>query len=827
MTDVVARRHRDQLTPLTPETQWEPAPESHEDPKLHQLLGTLRRNVWLIVGCVALAVGASSWVTSRLPRVYQASASIQVNRTQPGRVGLDNLQSLAAENDINTEMEVLSSRSLAAQVVDSLGLQLRVVKPAQPSQRALLSAVRVDTAAAAASYTLRRRPDGRFTIMPRDGGAPLGEAVVGQPVELPGATIVLTPLAAEQPEIDIDVRLRDDAVNAVHRTVTVERPNRSAAIVVVHYEHTDPALARDVVNALTTGFLARRQRVQQTETRSTVTFLRDQIENLSAQLASAENALRTFREGQRVVDLEAEARARVGREAQLQAQRTDLESERQALAQLMEEVRTEAARRQPGDPSPYRNLLAFPTLLRSQAASDLLSTLSSVEERRAELLNRRSERDPDVQRLSERSAQLELQLRSVAETYLKGLTNQTSALDAALAQSQQQLERFPARDIEFARLKRQATVLAEIHTLLLTRLKEAEISEAVEDASVRLIDAATLPRVPVRPDPVMNMIFAIAAGLLVGVTASLARDSMDTSVRTRKDVLVAGLPVLGMVPRSRRRGLAHGRNGSPISKWLPGRGGAHAAGNGGRGLPAGGAAAGTDVVEVNSDRSLVEAYIRLRTNIAFAHPGRPLKTVVFTSPLPGEGKTTTAANVALTLARRGDRVLLVDADLRRGAVHRLFKAPREPGLSTVLTGACTVQAALRGVMVGEGGRLDFLTCGPFPADPAHLLASPQMQTLLGEMQLHYDTIIIDSPPLNVVSDAAVLGARADGVIVVARAGVTAHKALMYTIEQLRSVHAPVLGAVLNAVDVDRDAGYYGAYDADYGRENSRYAASPG
>jgi capsular exopolysaccharide synthesis family protein len=211
-------------------------------------------------------------------------------------------------------------------------------------------------------------------------------------------------------------------------------------------------------------------------------------------------------------------------------------------------------------------------------------------------------------------------------------------------------------------------------------------------------------------------------------------------------------------------------------------------------------------------RAAAEAYATLQTNIAFSRTDLQVKVLVVTSPLPGDGKTTSAINLALTLTQRGLRTLLIDADLRRGILNQAFDAPLEPGLANVLLGSAPFQTALRQMEVGQHrARLDFLTAGARVDNPTGLIESDRMRILIHQMAGHYDRIIVDSPPVNVVTDAALMGSWADGVIVIARARVTEAPALMHAIEQLRRVRAPVLGVVMNDIDFRKDAAYDSAY----------------
>jgi capsular exopolysaccharide synthesis family protein len=210
----------------------------------------------------------------------------------------------------------------------------------------------------------------------------------------------------------------------------------------------------------------------------------------------------------------------------------------------------------------------------------------------------------------------------------------------------------------------------------------------------------------------------------------------------------------------------------------------------------------------NPRGSASEAYRTLRTNLTFAQFEKPPKTLVFTSPAPGDGKSTSSSNLAITLAQQGLRSILIDADMRRGAMHTALDTTNKPGLSDYLVGKSSLEDIIRAVHL-EDANFDFIPTGTLPPNPAELLASTRMQALLEHLDGEYDAVIFDAPPLNIVTDAAVLGARTDGVIVVVRAGVTDRAAVRYAFDQLKAVHARVLGCVLNDVDSKRDT-YYGS-----------------
>ncbi|MDP2958892.1 MAG: polysaccharide biosynthesis tyrosine autokinase, partial [Longimicrobiales bacterium] len=313
-----------------------------------------------------------------------------------------------------------------------------------------------------------------------------------------------------------------------------------------------------------------------------------------------------------------------------------------------------------------------------------------------------------------------------------------------------------------------------------------------EDATVRVVDPAILPGIPVKPRTMLNLLLGIVLGGMLGVGIAFLREYLDETVHTREDVQAAtrGAPVLGMIPRIRK---AVGSSGRAAQAGTPGE-------------------LNSRLVAGRDPRNPVsEAYRGLRTNLTFANPDHPPQTIVITSELPQDGKSTSAANLCITLAQQGIKVLSVDADLHRGVLNHVFDTPREPGLTTILTGKCGIAEAILRIDLGESGVLDFMPSGSYPPNPAEILGSQRMRSLIEALEERYDLIIIDTPPLTVVTDAAVLGTKADGVLLIARANSTEKGALTYAVEQLKNVRATILGSVINDVDFRRDSRYYSAY----------------
>jgi len=384
-------------------------------------------------------------------------------------------------------------------------------------------------------------------------------------------------------------------------------------------------------------------------------------------------------------------------------------------------------------------------------------------------------------------------IAKVHNDYLAALSRER-LLGNELAKEKENVSALNQRMIEHNILKREFEINQQLYENLLQHLRDATLSASLQVTNINVIDEATSPMTPIRPNRRRNIAAGLLVGLILGITLAFVQEALDSSVRTTEEAeRLVNAPALAVIPAEsdgyRRKQLVAGRSLAP-------------AGPNGVGL----------AVLKRPSSPLAESFRSLRTSVLLSTAPRPPQTLLVTSAQVGEGKTSTATNLAMSFAQRGGAVLIVDADLRRPSVAKTLGLQNEKGLSSFLTGAHTLDEVL--IHYDRIPNLWILPAGPRPPDPAELLSSHMMEATLKDLLKRFTQIVIDSPPLLLVTDAVVLSAIVDGVILVVASGSTARGALSRAHRILENAGARVLGMVLNKVDMRFDT-YYGSYYGPY------------
>jgi capsular exopolysaccharide synthesis family protein len=569
-------------------------------------------------------------------------------------------------------------------------------------------------------------------------------------------------------------------------------PVRNSHMVLVSWTSADPALAAAVANAVADAYITFNIDATYNTTDQAADFLVNQIGELKRDITELEDHLQGYAESKGIVSIEGANNLTLNALTDIARQRTEAQTR---LADKKAQYESVASS------SPD----ALPEVLHSALIARLKQEYAAYEAEYVEKSRRFKEDWPEMQTLKSKLDQLDQRLdletqaiaRQVIATaraeYEKAL-EEVRNLDELLA-TQENAAQAQKRDAnEYASLYAEVTKKREALNALLTRQNEMALSTRLKDldatsTNLRVVDRARPPVSPFRPNKKLNALIGLVIGLVLGVTAAFVIDHLDNTFRSPSEVeKLAGVPTLAVIPK-------HGPAAAPLSRARRAQG-----------VPAAGA---VDLVAHREGRaSASEAYRDLRTALLLSNPGEPPRRIMITSAVPEDGKSATAINLSVVLAQLGRKVLLVDTDLRRPRLHKVFDAKNRRGVSTHLSGLEPNPLQLV-VDTGVDG-LHLLPSGPIPPNPSELLNSP----IFGEMGTRfldagYDHIIFDSPPALSVADPIIIASIVDGAIVVVRANRTPRESLRMVVDRFRQAAIRPIGVVVN--DLDMEAMGYGRY----------------
>lgn len=744
-------------------------------------------NHWKVVVLATVVVVGATWWTGRSAiQRYQSYAQVQVNSKKQVFARLDDIdvEELALRTDpVLSEALVLSTQALALVVVQREGLQLQLMDP-ELRRADVLYDVQVDTLARPDSFTLRILGPRGYEL--RDSrGQVISSGPYERPAVAPGFSFMVHHYDGEPYDVQFAIVPPIAAANLVRGGIGYQvQPNTN--VVSVTYTGTDPSLTPNVLNAAVEALAQYGvDRIRDMAARR-LQYINERVEDARSRYLAALARVQSYKESQRTTDLSADEVALIQTIQELDRERERRNLDLATIQGIMaggDTVTLETVNR----------LAAVAAISTNPAmAFQLENILRLYDERRTLVAGTGGlrEQNPQIQAIDQRIAQASRALVDATAATVRGLESSIRSLEEQIRRQRAQLATFPGKQTEFAQLSLDADLQNDTYRYLLSQLEAARISAATIAPYIQIVETATVA-VPIGMGNRQKLMIGLLVGIFLGLIAAFFLEHLDQTIKNAADVERAlEVPVLGLIP------------------YEPAAAGAQGNGRRKASLPL--------VSLVSPDHPSSEAYRTLRTNVTFVNAEeRALQVLLVTSPGPGEGKSTTAANLAITLAQQGTRVLLVDADLRRPLVHRAFSLVQEPGLTDVLVGTAHPREAIRPNVVPK---LDVLPAGALPPNPSELLGSPTMHRLLAQLRTEYQTIVFDSPPALAVTDAAVLGAAADAVILVLRAGETEEVAAQRALEQLRRVQARVAGTVLNGVEKDSDRyyNYYTYYRTDRG-----------
>ena len=586
------------------------------------------------------------------------------------------------------------------------------------------------------------------------------------------------------PHAGVPGQLRD-VVGAVMGQMSV-KPVKDSRLATVTVEDRQPERAAQIANAIANAYIENNLEYKLEGTNAASTFLGDQVVSVGEKLKRAELAVYEYRRKHQLLDTSLDARQGLISQnvqtftqklAELRLKKLELESARKAIVAARNDVDAREA---------------LPEVRENPVVQQLRVTFVDLNKTLAQLETTYGEKHPKIEALKSEVAKVRQEYTSEIDKLLKAnenryltLEDNEEALNKMLNKEKRDAIELSKLEVEYRPLVRESDDTLNLYKLITQRQKETGLSGLVRTNNVRIMDLAVPNPAPVKPRPVANLALALFVGLMLGVAAAVGAEALDNTIKSQEEVeAVLGVPVLGMLPIIGERTV--GKASAEEQK-------------------------ARDLSVFHDLRSAAaEACRSIRTNLMFLSPDQPLKTFLVTSPGPEEGKTTTAINLAITMAQAGGRVLLVDTDLRRPRIHRAFGMKNVLGISNAVVGEKTPDEVVFQSVVPN---LDICPCGPLPPNPAELLHTRRFKDLIAEFGKRYDRIIFDSPPTSAVTDPVIVGNLADGVVLVVRAGHTTREAALFARRQLDDAKARLLGCIVNQVNPSDP--YYNYYYRSY------------
>jgi polysaccharide biosynthesis transport protein len=739
--------------------------EAEEGPDLRAYWRIISKRRWTILASLLVTITVVVIVTIKQKPIYSADALLEIEKENPNILTVKELFQLenVSDNYLETQYKLLRSESIAKRVISELHLDQ--VKEFNPPKGEWLWE--------------NRNPTDPTQVLPVD-------ADTGQTV----------------------LRRFEDRLSV--------EPVRRSRLVQVSFESQDPQLAAKAVNALASNYIQENLESRWEAAQKASEWLSQQLQSFKAKLEKSEDDLQQYAQGNGLLYLETE---KGGTE--------NIVDER--LRQLQDEMTKAQADRYTKE-SLYRlaeggEYSSLPGVVDNKLTQDLTVRLADLQREKAALAPTFTSDYPKVKQIQSQIDDIEKTLsqerkraaQRIIDDYLAAVRREALVREA-FEQQQKQASLVAARAVQYNILKREVDTNKQLYEGLLQRLKEAGVSAGINASNIRIVDAAQPPTRPVRPRPILNLALALLLGLGCGVGIAFLLEHLDNTLKTPDDIeCLLRVPALALIPA--RDSLNHKSGGV----YGPAELGSSPPSRNGKLLPLEKVSA-KDWIRIDGNgtqhSALSEAFRGLRTSVLLSTADRPPRSLTFVSAEPGEGKTTIASNLAISLAQLGKRVLLIDGDMRRPCVHKLFDIEDHfKGLVNYLTGREGWRQLVRSTGTSD---LDCLVCGPVPPNPSELLSSDSMQTLIREAMGEYQFVLVDAPPLLNVADGRILTTMVEGVILVVKGGFTPRELVQRAQFYVRDVGAHLIGVVLNDVDLRHDGNSYSYYQyREYGESKSQ------
>ncbi|MCP4405517.1 MAG: polysaccharide biosynthesis tyrosine autokinase [bacterium] len=725
-----------------------------EDVHLKDYLRIIKKRQWVIITffvVVVVSVTISSFLQAP---VYKATVRVLIEKDTPNVLSFKEVLSLdGADIDYyQTQYTILKSRTLAKKVLEELGLL---------------------------QQALQTQPSG-FSI----------RGILSETLTLIG---LKEPLSEE-------TRLRIKEQQAIdrflNRTIRIE-PIKGSRLVDVGAFSTDPELAAKLANSLVSTYIKQNLEAKLSASKDAVGWLEKQLEGSQMKVADSEASLLAYKEEHGIISFKDRQNIVMQKLSELNTAVNNARIKRIAVEMQYKQVQEYlSAAEIDSTTAAVENLESLSQVINNPLIQKLKVELSNLESELSELLKKFRRKHPNVIAVKSQISSIRDRINAEVRQIITSFKNdyelalaQEQEMMVALEKQKHEAQELNQKSVAYDVLEREAESNRRVYDTLLQRTKETSVTEQLETSNIRIIDPATVPNYPVAPRKKLNIFLAMVVGLTLGVALSFFFEYIDNSVKTPDDIKhYLNIPYLGFIPKVAYSGdtPANRKERHPADT----------------------------VVALDPKSTVSEAYRSLRTNVMFSSLERG-PVMLVTSAGPAEGKSITVANLAITMAQSGSKTLIIDCDLRKPRMHRIFNVQGNSGGLTEMIANLGPKGMKVKIKRTKIQNLDIIPCGKIPPNPSELLSSERTKILIEALSKKYDKILIDSPPINVVTDPVILSQIVGGVIIVIRAGETGRDVIRRARDQVLNVNANLIGGVLNSVDMQKDSYYYYSYYHNY------------
>lgn len=575
-------------------------------------------------------------------------------------------------------------------------------------------------------------------------------------------------------------------------------PVKGSRLVLIKIQDKNPAQARRLSEAVSRAYIQQNLDKMVNATGETVVWLSGQLDHFKHELEQNEMSLHQFKKDHQLPSTNLDDLSKLSR---LEMQEYDSALTRTRLRRGELQARfNELGKVSTENPE----LVPASELLNNTFLGSLRQQYQQALRERAELVAEgKGENHPAIKKADEKiglaKSHLVAEIKNIQGAVARDLSvieRQEGSESALFEASRKKAVELNLKELEFHRLDRMRAQNEKLYAVLLEQLKEADLRRMMNTNNIRMIDVATEPKEPIAPRVSMNVLVSLIVALVLGIGLAVLREQLDNTLKTPEDIeQKLHVTFLGLLPEV--------VEDDPLRAGGPVRKGAKAP----RRIKT--ELAPELLVHERPTSGIAEAARSLRTNLMFMNPDEPYRRLLVTSAAPSEGKTTVAVSIAISLAQGGQKVCIVDCDLRRPRLHRIFDRAGDIGLMNAILGEVTVDEIAKPTIVPN---LYSVPCGPIPPNSADVVASEKFKNLMDELSRRFDRVVLDSPPVIAVTDSAIVSTIVDGVVFVVRAFKSSAGVCASGLRTLLDVDAPIAGAVLNAVNLNRhEYSYYQYY----------------